>query len=164
MMKLQTVNPTLADVLDRQTIVGELCQREDDRIRCVACGHRCLIGEGKRGICKVRYVENDELRVPFGYVAGLQCDPVEKKPFFHVYPSSDALTFGMMGCDLHCSYCFPGDTLVMTDRGPITLADAFQSAGRVQQMPDAEIAYPEGLRAVAASGNFRRVRAVFKHP
>jgi pyruvate formate lyase activating enzyme len=32
-------------------------------------------------------------------------DPVEKKPFFHIYPSSDALTFGMMGCDLHCSYC-----------------------------------------------------------
>src|SRR5207244_8078565 len=88
-----------------RTTVGTLYHREDDRIRCVACGHRCLIGEGKRGICKVRYVENDELRVPFGYVAGLQCDPVEKKPFFHVYPSSDALTFGMMGCDLHCSYC-----------------------------------------------------------
>lgn len=104
-MKLPTVNPSLADVLDRQTIVGELCHAEDERIRCVACGHRCLIGEGKRGICKVRYVENGELRVPFGYVAGLQCDPVEKKPFFHVYPSSDALTFGMMGCDLHCSYC-----------------------------------------------------------
>ena len=31
-------------------------------------------------------------RVPWGYVAGLQCDPVEKKPFFHVYPGSDALT------------------------------------------------------------------------
>jgi pyruvate formate lyase activating enzyme len=30
---------------------------------------------------------------------------VEKKPFFHVYPGSDALTFGMMGCDFHCSYC-----------------------------------------------------------
>jgi len=45
------------------------------------------------------------LRVPFGYVAGVQCDPVEKKPFFHVYPGTDALTFGMMGCDFHCSYC-----------------------------------------------------------
>jgi pyruvate formate lyase activating enzyme len=43
--------------------------------------------------------------VPFGYVAGVQCDPVEKKPFFHVYPGTDALTFGMMGCDFHCAYC-----------------------------------------------------------
>jgi pyruvate formate lyase activating enzyme len=43
--------------------------------------------------------------VPYGYVAGVQCDPVEKKPFNHVYPGSDALTFGMMGCDFHCGYC-----------------------------------------------------------
>src|SRR6202050_1355587 len=98
-------NPTLADVLDEHTTVGTLCHDEDDRIRCVACGHRCLIGDGKRGICKVRFSEHGQLKVPFGYVAGLQCDPVEKKPFFHVYPSSDALTFGMMGCDLHCQYC-----------------------------------------------------------
>jgi AmmeMemoRadiSam system radical SAM enzyme/AmmeMemoRadiSam system protein B/AmmeMemoRadiSam system protein A len=104
-MKSQVANATLADVLDQHTAAGSLWHRADDRIRCVACGHRCLIGEGKRGICKVRYSEAGELRVPFGYVAGLQCDPVEKKPFFHVHPGSDALTFGMMGCDLHCSYC-----------------------------------------------------------
>ena len=53
----------------------------------------------------MRFNQAGQLRVPFGYVAGVQCDPVEKKPFFHVYPGSDALTFGMMGCDFHCSYC-----------------------------------------------------------
>jgi pyruvate formate lyase activating enzyme len=53
----------------------------------------------------VRFNEGGELKVPFGYVTGVQCDPVEKKPYFHVYPGSDALTFGMMGCDFHCSYC-----------------------------------------------------------
>ncbi|MBI2808531.1 MAG: AmmeMemoRadiSam system radical SAM enzyme [Planctomycetes bacterium] len=104
-MKPRTVNPNLAELLDRQTVAGSLWRREKDHLRCVACGHRCLIGEGKRGICKVRFEEAGALRVPFGYVAGLQCDPVEKKPFFHVYPGSDALTFGMMGCDLHCQYC-----------------------------------------------------------
>lgn len=103
-MTPQTANPTLADVLDQHTAVGTLAYPEGDRIRCVACGHRCLIGPGKRGICKVRF-NDGQLRVPFGYVAGLQCDPVEKKPFFHVHPGSDALTFGMMGCDLHCAYC-----------------------------------------------------------
>src|SRR5260370_33959053 len=104
-MKAQVANPALADALDQHTTIGSLWRLEDDRIRCVACGHVCLIGEGKRGICKVRFNDNGRLKVPFGYVAGLQCDPVEKKPFFHVHPSSDALTFGMMGCDLHCSYC-----------------------------------------------------------
>jgi AmmeMemoRadiSam system radical SAM enzyme/AmmeMemoRadiSam system protein B/AmmeMemoRadiSam system protein A len=106
-MKTRVANQPLAQLLDQHTIVGadEICRAEGDRIRCLACGHRCLIAEGLRGICKVRFNECGALKVPHGYVAGLQCDPVEKKPFFHVYPSSDALTFGMMGCDLHCSYC-----------------------------------------------------------
>jgi pyruvate formate lyase activating enzyme len=97
---------SLAGQLDRHTAVGTLWRAEDGRVRCVACGHRCLLAPGRRGICKVRFNDGGQLRVPFGYVAGgLASDPVEKKPFFHVYPGSDALTFGMLGCDFHCSYC-----------------------------------------------------------
>ena len=57
------------------------------------------------GVCKVRFNDGGHLRVPWGYVAGVQCDPVEKKPFFHAYPGALAYSFGMLGCDLHCSYC-----------------------------------------------------------
>ncbi|MBI2983534.1 MAG: AmmeMemoRadiSam system radical SAM enzyme [Chloroflexi bacterium] len=99
---------TLADVLDRLTAPAarELTRAEDrGRIRCLACGHRCMVLPGQRGICQVRLNRDGELRVPFGYVGALQCDPIEKKPFFHVLPGSDALTFGMLGCDLHCPYC-----------------------------------------------------------
>ncbi|MHB8619380.1 MAG: AmmeMemoRadiSam system radical SAM enzyme [Chloroflexota bacterium] len=96
----------LARALDELVVEGELGERgEDGRIRCFACGHRCLIGEGKRGICKVRFNRDGRLMVPNGYVGALQCDPIEKKPFFHVLPGRDALTFGMLGCDLHCAYC-----------------------------------------------------------
>jgi len=35
----------------------------------------------------------------------VQCDPIEKKPFFHAFPGALAYSFGMLGCDLHCSYC-----------------------------------------------------------
>jgi len=98
-------NETLAALLDRHTVPGTLWRRENGKVRCVACGHRCLLGEGRRGVCKVRFHAGGQLRVPFGYVAGVASDPVEKKPFFHVYPGSDALTFGMLGCDFHCSYC-----------------------------------------------------------
>jgi AmmeMemoRadiSam system radical SAM enzyme/AmmeMemoRadiSam system protein B/AmmeMemoRadiSam system protein A len=106
-MKSRVANEPLADLMDRHTAISapELCRVEGKHLRCLACGHRCLIGEGLRGICKVRYNEGGQLKVPFGYVSGVQCDPVEKKPFFHVFPGSDALTFGMLGCDLHCSYC-----------------------------------------------------------
>lgn len=96
----------LADVLDRMTAEGELAvSLSDGDVRCLACGHRCLIHEGRRGICKVRFNEGGRLRVPWGYVASLQCDPIEKKPFHHFLPGSDALTFGMLGCDFHCDYC-----------------------------------------------------------
>jgi len=75
------------------------------RIRCFACGHCCPIAEGQRGVCKVRFNRGGKLYVPYGYVAGVQCDPIEKKPFFHVSPGALAYSFGMLGCDLHCSYC-----------------------------------------------------------
>ncbi|HEY7413501.1 MAG TPA: AmmeMemoRadiSam system radical SAM enzyme [Vicinamibacteria bacterium] len=100
-----TTSP-LADVLARYTAEGTLVERlPQGRIRCFACGHRCLIPPGQRGVCKVRWNEDGVLRVPWGYVGGLQVDPVEKKPFFHALPGSKALSFGMLGCDFHCGYC-----------------------------------------------------------
>ena len=97
---------TVAQFLDELTVQGELYEKlPDQAVRCYACGHRCLIREGRRGICQVRFNQGGELRVPWGYVAALQSDPIEKKPFFHIFPGTDALTFGMLGCDFHCSYC-----------------------------------------------------------
>ncbi len=96
----------LEDRLDNLTVEGMLYERlPDNAVRCFACGHRCLIREGRRGICQVRFNQGGSLRVPWGYVAALQSDPIEKKPFFHVMPGSNALTFGMLGCDFHCGYC-----------------------------------------------------------
>lgn len=165
-MPMSERSASLAEVLDEMTTEGAAALTErlaDGSLRCYACGHRCLIHEGKRGICKVRFNERGRLLVPTNYVAALACDPTEKKPFFHVLPGSDTLTFGMLGCDLHCGYCFTGDTIVVTDRGPVTFADLFDSASGVDRQPDAEIAYPVDLCAVAASGTLRRVRGVFKH-
>ena len=77
----------------------------DGAVRCLACGHRCLVQDGRAGVCRVRFNAGGTLRVPWGYAAGVQVDPIEKKPFFHAYPGRDALSFGMLGCDYHCGYC-----------------------------------------------------------
>lgn len=97
---------SLAERLAEQTREGELYEALDrKRVRCYACGHACPIPEGFPGVCKVRFNRGGKLYVPYGYVNALNCDPIEKKPFFHAMPGSQALSFGMLGCDLHCGYC-----------------------------------------------------------
>jgi pyruvate formate lyase activating enzyme len=102
---MSTPSP-LAQVLSQLTREGDLYEKlEGGKLRCFACGHRCVIPDGFTGICKVRFNHGGKLQVPSGYVGALQVDPVEKKPFFHVLPGSLALSFGMLGCDFHCGYC-----------------------------------------------------------
>ncbi len=108
MPRIPEAAKALADVLDSLTAPASPALSHPEgagRVRCLACAHRCLVFPGMRGICQVRINVDGELRVPFGYVGALQSDPIEKKPFFHVLPGTDALTFGMLGCDLRCPYC-----------------------------------------------------------
>jgi pyruvate formate lyase activating enzyme len=96
----------LKDMLESSVRPGELVRPLDaTRIRCVACGHACPLPDGAVGVCKVRFNRGGTLYVPWGYVGGVQCDPIEKKPFFHASPGALAYSFGMLGCDLHCGYC-----------------------------------------------------------
>ncbi len=107
------VSPQELSLRRNTQVRGELSRPMDREnwVRCVACGHRCPIGPGRAGVCRVRFNEDGRLHVPWGYSAyGLALDPVEKKPFFHVLPGSGALSFGMLGCNFHCGYCQNWDT------------------------------------------------------
>src|ERR1700726_105326 len=150
-MPLSAAATPLAEILDQLTGAGapEVTEHLPDRaLRCYACGHRCLIREGKRGICKVRYNKAGRLLVPFNYVAALACDPTEKKPFFHALPGSDTLTFGMLGCDLHCSYCQNWVTSqALRDPGALT------EPMDVSPQQLVEIAQRQGASVVATSYN-----------
>lgn len=97
---------TFKEILANHTKEGELYTGiKENWVQCYACGHRCKIPPEKEGICKIRFNKNGKLYVPFGYVSGIALDPIEKKPFFHVFPGSATLSFGMLGCDYHCSFC-----------------------------------------------------------
>ncbi|MBI1802971.1 MAG: AmmeMemoRadiSam system radical SAM enzyme [Ignavibacteriae bacterium] len=102
----ETQELTLKELLGQHTKEGELYRNlGNGTLECFACGHRCVVKEGRDGICRVRFNRGGKLYVPWGYVGALQLDPIEKKPFFHALPGNLAMSFGMMGCDYHCSYC-----------------------------------------------------------
>jgi len=97
---------TLEELLMERTVEGKLYKPlPGEKVECFACGHRCVIFEKLPGICKVRFNRGGKLYVPRNYVGAIQCDPIEKKPFHHALPGNLALSFGMLGCDFHCSYC-----------------------------------------------------------
>lgn len=142
---------TAAEMLDSLTVNGELYEKlPEKKVRCYACGHRCLIRPGGRGICKVRFNDGGTLRVPWGYVAGLQADPIEKKPFFHVLPGQDALTFGMLGCDFHCQFCQNWLSSQVLREPACDL-----SAHRIQKIsPEQIVAYTRKMRASVIASSY----------
>jgi pyruvate formate lyase activating enzyme len=75
-------------------------------VRCQLCPHSCSIAPAKRGICGVR--ENREgtlYSMNYGRVSSINIDPIEKKPLFHFYPGSAALSLGSIGCTFRCAHC-----------------------------------------------------------
>ena len=74
---------TLGDALARLTKEGELYERlPDNKVRCFACGHRCLVWTAATAFAGCGSTAAARCWCP-GYVGALQCDPIEKKPFFH---------------------------------------------------------------------------------
>lgn len=78
----------------------------DREIECGLCPRRCRLGDKERGFCGVR--ENDGgtyYTLVYGKACALNVDPIEKKPFFHVLPGTNALSLATAGCNVHCKFC-----------------------------------------------------------
>jgi pyruvate formate lyase activating enzyme len=66
---------------------------DSGEVKCAVFNHRCVIKEGRRGICGVR--ENHRCRQR----------SIEKKPLFHFLPGTMTYSFATVGCDFRCSWC-----------------------------------------------------------
>lgn len=79
---------------------------EDKKARCSLCNHRCLIVDGKTGVCGVR-LNQDGLfySLVYGRPISVNIDPIEKKPLYHFMPGTATLSFGTFGCNLRCDWC-----------------------------------------------------------
>lgn len=78
----------------------------EEKRACPVCPHRCLLSEGRVGLCRAREMRNGEI-IPlnYGIVSSIALDPIEKKPLAQYYPGSVILSVGSYGCNLHCPFC-----------------------------------------------------------
>jgi pyruvate formate lyase activating enzyme len=78
----------------------------DNKIQCQLCPRRCVVPEGGRGLCRVRENRGGTYyTLIYGAPCAVQIDPIEKKPFFHVLPSSGTFSIATAGCNLKCKFC-----------------------------------------------------------
>jgi pyruvate formate lyase activating enzyme len=76
------------------------------KIRCKLCPRECVIDDRERGYCGVR---ENRGGVYYTLVHSRVCtahiDPIEKKPFFHFLPGSEAFSIATAGCNVNCKMC-----------------------------------------------------------
>ena len=79
---------------------------EKNRVRCNLCAIRCVIPDGKLGVCHVRENRGGTLyTLVYGRTIAQHVDPIEKKPLFHYYPGSTAFSIATPGCNFRCKWC-----------------------------------------------------------
>jgi len=99
--------------------------REQKKVQCSLCSHRCLITPGKRGICGVRENQDGVLySLVYDKVIARNIDPIEKKPLFHFLPGSTSYSIATPGCNFRCKHCQNADiSQLPQDRGGLILGE-----------------------------------------
>ncbi len=78
----------------------------NQKVKCNLCRHRCVIPQGKVGICGVRKNAGGRLySLNYGKIVAINIDPIEKKPLYHFLPGSQALSVACVGCNFRCEFC-----------------------------------------------------------
>ena len=113
---------------------------EENKVRCNLCNHRCVIKDGRRGICNVRENEAGILNtLVYGKLIAQHVDPIEKKPLFHFLPGTLSYSIATVGCNFRCRFCQNADiaqmpsnregTIMGTRCTPREVVDAAQRGG-----------------------------------
>lgn len=112
-------------------------REKEGKVRCVLCPFRCLLGEGKVGICRGKQnIEGKLYAINYARTTSMNIDPMEKKPLYHFHPGSQILSIGPNGCNLGCDFCqnwaisqkeFP--TTYLPPEDAVGLAEAKGSVG-----------------------------------
>jgi pyruvate formate lyase activating enzyme len=83
-----------------------LWEHKGDALRCLTCERQCVLDPDQVGWCRTRENRDGTLvTLIYGLVSSLSCNPIEKKPFYHFYPGTVALTAGAYSCNFACPWC-----------------------------------------------------------
>jgi len=79
---------------------------KNQRIQCQLCPRECLVANRERGFCGVR--ENRDGKyysLVYANPCAVHVDPIEKKPFYHLLPTSTSFSIATAGCNFRCKFC-----------------------------------------------------------
>src|SRR5271157_4723607 len=78
----------------------------ENRVECQLCPRGCQVADAERGGCGVRENHGGTyVTLVHGLACTVHLDPIEKKPFFHVLPGAQALSYATAGCNVECKFC-----------------------------------------------------------
>ncbi|TFG18272.1 MAG: AmmeMemoRadiSam system radical SAM enzyme [Promethearchaeota archaeon] len=81
-------------------------KQEDNIVQCLICERKCKITAGKFGYCQTRINKGGKIySIIYGLIPAISFNPIEKKPLYHFYPGSIAITIGTYGCNFNCFWC-----------------------------------------------------------
>ena len=104
---------------------------KNNTVQCGLCPWRCVVTNGKRGNCGVRENRNGKYySLVYGRPCAMNNDPIEKKPFFHVYPGSRSFSIATAGCNLKCKFCQNWD---ISQAKPESIPVPFRSPQEIAQ-------------------------------
>lgn len=87
---------------------------KDQKVVCNLCNHRCVIKDGRRGICGVRENRSGVLHtLVFEKLIARHIDPIEKKPLYHFLPGTLSYSIATVGCNFKCRFCQNADIAQM---------------------------------------------------
>ncbi len=79
---------------------------DEGGIECGICPRHCRVTDLERGFCGVRENRSDTYyTLVYGCPCALNIDPIEKKPLYHFYPGTTALSLATAGCNVDCKFC-----------------------------------------------------------
>jgi len=85
---------------------ASLYTKTDTKVICLTCQRNCHIPQGELGFCQTRKnIDGKLYTLEYGDISSISANPIEKKPLFHFYPGSKALTVGSWSCNFTCPWC-----------------------------------------------------------